>query len=191
MALTLEEMAVKFSSDGDAAVVQSFNNIGTASNKTRQTVTQNFEQTATLSKGAVKKMENLGIQLAFIFATMANDGKISFQTLLQGISSLGFAFGPVVGIITTAAGSIGSALISMFQKTREEAEKTKQAMIDVSRQIAASGSLAQAALRQQQLFSGGIVTGEGTTDKLIRAGGLIEQQRKMAELQKQRDAIIA
>ena len=191
MALTLEEMAVKFSSNGDAAVIQSFDRIGAASTKSREVITQNFEQTATLSKGAVKKMENLGIQMAFIFATMANDGKISFQTLLQGISSLGFAFGPVVGIITTAAGAIGSALIGMFQKSREEAEKTKQAMIDVSRQIAASGSLAQAALRQQQLFSGGIVTGETEEAKLIRAGGLIEQQRQLAELQRQRDQIAA
>jgi len=192
MALTLEQMAVQFSSTGDALVIAAFKNIADASDKTRKVVTQNFEQTATISKGAVKKIENLSIQLAFAFATMANDGKVSFQTLLSGISSLGFAFGPVVGAITTAAGAIANALISNFQRARDEAKKTADQIIENIRRIGASGSLLQAGERLRQLYSGDkFISPDDPLAALIKGGGLEAANRQLAAITAKRDAILA
>ena len=143
MALTLEEMAVHFSSTGDAAVVNSFNRVGAASNTARETVTRNFEQTAALSEKAMTKLEHVTIQASFVLAEFASRGEVSMTSLLHSIAALGFALPGHIGVITTAVASVSAALIEIFTSATKKIKEEREAFQAELGKLANAGEMAQ------------------------------------------------
>lgn len=191
MALTLEEMAVRFTSNGDAAVIRSFNTIAAASTTSRKVVTQNFEETGRHSEALNRKLEHLGIQAAFMFASMAEGGTTGLQQLAHGFAALGFMLPGVAGVVTTVAAVIGEQLVGAFVHAREAAKAMQEQIEETVRSIGASGSIQQAATRMQALFSGDVFEkAKDQLGNLIRGGGLEAANRQLDAVIAKRNAIL-
>src|SRR5262245_673438 len=155
MALTLEQMAVQFSSTGDALVIAAFKNIGDASDTARKKLTGNFEATGASSEKLAKKLEHTGTQAAFALAALAASGDASLKGLAHSLAGLGFLFGTTAGAITLAVVAIGEAIYDMVTKSKQKLDELAAKAEETAEAMRRTGDFA-GIRTQQRLYAGDI-----------------------------------
>lgn len=131
-----------------------------------------------------KRFEHVGVSIAFAATALAEGSERGLARAAHAVAALGFAFGPVIGAVTTASAIIVEQFVSAMSKAEEQAKATTEKVEDMYRAIGEGGSLAAAAKRAQQLFSGDkFVARDDPFANDIRGGGILALQAQIAPLQ--------
>jgi hypothetical protein len=147
-------------STAGAQMSEALDRAAATSTEAAETIKRSSEESASAFEGLGRRFQTSGVMIAFAVMNMADGMQLGVQRALRSIALLGFAFGPVVGSITTGVALALEAidhLVHESEKKVEDFQKKVSAAID-------SGDLT-ALLKQKEL----LLTGKPTDE----SGGLV------------------
>lgn len=95
----------------------------------RKVVGEGIEEMGVFTESIAKRMEHVGVTMAFTFASMANGGEAGLARLLHMGASLAFMFGAIPGIMATVGLAMGEGLFKYFTKEAEVAKKKEEGLV--------------------------------------------------------------
>lgn len=95
----------------------------------RKIVGEGIEEMGVFTEQIAKRMEHVGVTMAFTFASMANGGEAGLARLLHMGASLAFMFGTLPGIFATVGLALGEGMWHHFHKEAEKAQKEEEALV--------------------------------------------------------------
>lgn len=150
----VEEMAVAFTTEGEADIehtlhalteavehlgeslhhvkphadsaVTSLQHVAEQAAHGRHVVGEGLEEMGVFTEQIAKRVEHVGVTMAFVFASMASGGEAGLARLLHAGASLAFMFGTIPGVVATASLAIGEYLYHALHKSAEMAEEAKK-----------------------------------------------------------------
>src|SRR4051812_44580206 len=79
-----------------------------------------LESVGVRSEQVQKKTEHFAMAAGFAIGSFASDTNRNLSGVLHALSTLGFAFGPIVGGITLAVAAIGDAFYESHKRSTDE-----------------------------------------------------------------------
>lgn len=138
-------------------VIGTIGELDTAMDRAQETVTRaaSTMQTQTDKMGSVfegmaHRFEHSGVMIAFAVNNMMDGSQKGVDRALHSIALLGFAFGPVVGAVTTATALIAEQIKNMVEKSGKEIDEFKKKLDDFTN----AGNNAALLKKREELLTG-------------------------------------
>jgi hypothetical protein len=131
--------------------------LSTAMERANDTVTRAASQMRTQTsaigdafEGMAHRFEHSGVMIAFAVNNMMDGTQTGVERALHSIALLGFAFGPVVGSVTTATALILENIKKMVQEASKQLDEFKKKLDD----FVNAGNVAALMKKREELLTG-------------------------------------